>query len=133
MVHHYVRDGGRQSDGGGDQGLGDTGRHGLDARRGGGGEPAKGGHDAPDGAEEPDEWRRARRRGEEGETALQPRDLLRPGAVHCTLHVLDAAELDRVFVTTGVAALALREPLQLLIAAAEHLRDGALLQIHAGG
>src|SRR5947199_220820 len=95
-------DGSGQPDGGGDERLGDAGRHGLDARRGGGGKAPERGHDAPHRAEEPDERRRARRGGEKSQPALEPRHLLRPGAVHRTLHVLDAAQLDRVLVTPRV-------------------------------
>src|SRR2546427_595621 len=133
VLHHDRRDGSREADGGRDQRLRDTGRHRLDARAGGDREAAERGHDTPHGAEEADERRRARGGGEGGEAALEARHLLRAGAYHGALHVLDAAELGRVLVPARVPALRLGEPLQLLVAAPEHLGHRALLQIDARG
>src|SRR2546427_12411775 len=131
VVHDDGGDRGREPDGGGDQRLGDARRDGLDTRRRRCREAAERRYDPPDRAEETDERRRARGGGEEREPPLEPRDLLRPRAVQRTLHRLDAAELDCLLIAAGVAPLALREPLQLLIPRPEYLRDGALLQAHA--
>src|ERR1051325_5317418 len=133
VVHDDRGNGGGEADGGRDQRLGDARRDRLDAggrrRR----EAAEGGHDAPPRAEEPDERRRAGGRGEEREPALEAGHLLSASTDHCPLHVLNASELVPLFLVPRVAALAARQSLQLLVAAPEDLRNGALLQIDARG
>src|SRR5262249_52003544 len=129
VVHDDRRNGSREADRGGDERLRDARRNGLDARRGRGGEPHEGGHDTPDGAEEPDERRRARRGGEEREPTLEPGHLLRPGPLHGTLHGLDAPELR--LVVLGGAPLRSREALQLLVAGPEDLGNRTRLHLAA--
>jgi hypothetical protein len=65
------------------------------------------------------------------ERLLELRDLLRRGAFHGALDVLDAAEIGRHLVARRRLALRARDPNELLIAGAEHLRDRARLQVEA--
>src|SRR5262249_56891039 len=64
--------------------------------------------------------------------ALESRHFLGPGTLHGALHVLDSAEL-RLFAFLGAASLEPGEPLELLVSGPEHLSNGALLHVAAGG
>src|SRR5262245_45210466 len=123
------RDRRREPDRGRDERLRDSRRDRLDARRLRLGEPAERVHDPPDRAEEADERRRRRGRGEEGERLLEPRHLLVRRAPHRPLDVGGPAELGLALALTAPPAAGEAE--QFLIAGAEHLGDRALLVVEA--
>src|SRR5882724_3416970 len=96
VVAHDRGNGGAEAGGGGDQGLGDAGGDDGEARRALLPDAVEGAHDAPYGAEEADERRRAGGGGEEGKIALHSRHLDGGGAPHRAIHRLEPARRKSV-------------------------------------
>src|SRR3954469_18337474 len=87
VVGEHRRDRGEQADGGGEQRLGDAGRHDREACVLRGGDRGERGHDAPHRAEEADVGTRRTDGGQEEEARFEPLDLTLDGDVE---HLVDA-------------------------------------------
>ncbi len=90
VVRHDGGNRGGQPHGSRDERFGNAGRHHGEVRGAGRSDALERVHDAPDRAEEADEWSRARRRGQDADVLFEARDLGVRRAKQRSLYVVDA-------------------------------------------